>query len=79
MFELNLNAYNAYEYLPFIEAYARTDDWETARTLTAEAYALQYTARPVLCRLWTDLMPLAPPDQQAAIEALQTDLNCPGL
>ena len=40
------------EYLPFIEAYARTGRWEEARDLTRKTADLMPVLRPALCAVW---------------------------
>lgn len=40
------------EYLPFIEAYARTGRWEDARDLTRKTADLMPILRPALCAVW---------------------------
>jgi hypothetical protein len=40
------------EYLPFIEAYARTGRWEDARDLTRRTANFMPIVRPALCAIW---------------------------
>src|SRR3990170_2928621 len=40
------------EYLPFVEAYARTGRWEDARNLTRKTADLMPILRPSLCAIW---------------------------
>lgn len=40
------------EYLPFVEAYARTGRWEDARDLTRKTAGLMPILRPALCAVW---------------------------
>jgi hypothetical protein len=40
------------EYLPFVEAYARTGSWEDARDLTRKTADLMPVLRPALCAVW---------------------------
>ncbi len=40
------------EYLPFVEAYARTGHWEDARDLTRKTADLMPILRPALCAIW---------------------------
>jgi len=40
------------EYLPFVEAYARTGRWEDARNLTRKTSDLMPILRPALCAIW---------------------------
>ena len=73
-----LRGSNAIEMLPFISGLARSDSWEEARTLTAEAQTLPDRSTSVLCDLWRDLGATAPSssqrDQTAA--AVENDLGC---
>ena len=43
------------EYMPFIEAFARTVDWESAKKLTLRAGTITEKARHPLCALWQQL------------------------
>jgi hypothetical protein len=45
------------EYEPFIEGYARNDDWETAYQLTQKANELTIGMDKSLCPLWSRLEP----------------------
>lgn len=75
-FAQRLRAHSAYEYLPFIEAYARTDQWSRAFSLTERAYSQTHATRPALCRLWEKLALDAPSTQRPAIDNAQQSLNC---
>lgn len=67
-----------FEYLPFIEAYARLDDWQTASNLTLSAYQMQQGASSTLCSLWTTLEAdtVSSPSREAALSEIQTALTC---
>jgi hypothetical protein len=73
-----LRAANGIEMMPFIAAYARLDDWDQARSLTARAQSLPDRSTSVLCDLWRDLGVTAPPsaarDQTTAL--VKTELAC---
>jgi hypothetical protein len=45
----------AREWLPFIEAYARTGDWEQAQKLSIDAYRVDLKVRNPFCSLWNAL------------------------
>jgi len=67
------------EYLPFVEAYARTGRWEDARVLTRKTSELMPILRPALCAVWqrieTDPAAGIPPVQ---IEKMKDELGyCP--
>lgn len=67
------------EYLPFIEAYARTGRWEDARDLTRKTADLMPVLRPALCAIWQRLE--ADPGAAivpAQVEKMKTELGyCP--
>lgn len=48
----NLQAKEVYEWLPFVEGFARTGDWETARRLSLRALADSPQIRKGLCAIW---------------------------
>ncbi|MFZ5923328.1 MAG: hypothetical protein ACOYY3_19955 [Chloroflexota bacterium] len=67
------------EYLPFVEAYARTGRWPEARDLTRKTADLMPMLRPALCAVWQRVETQAPgalaSDQ---IEKMKTELGyCP--
>lgn len=66
------------EYLPFIEAYARENDWDTARLMTETSFGLTEKMDVLLCNTWLRLRTLTPASdkREAAWEALQPMLNC---
>jgi hypothetical protein len=67
------------EYLPFVEAYARTGRWEDARDLTRRTAGLMPILQPALCAIWQRLETdsggsIAP----AQIEKMKAELGyCP--
>ena len=67
------------EYLPFVEAYARTDRWEDARNLTRKTADLMPVLQPALCAVWQrvedDPAGTIPPAQ---VEKMKAELGyCP--
>ncbi len=69
---------NTMEYLPFIEAFGRLNNWEMAEKMTIRASTLSEKARHPLCALW-DRMKNETPDshnKQLAIEAVEDRLAC---
>jgi hypothetical protein len=62
----------ATEWRPFIEAYARTSNWDSAIETTRAAYAQDVAAAGQLCALWAQL-----PDNDKARAAVYTELACP--
>ncbi len=51
----DLQPENGFEYLPFIEAYAHTGDWETARSMTRTSQKTLQGIDPLLCNIWSRL------------------------
>ncbi len=66
------------ELLPFIEAYARLNDWETARKITVQADVLPDRPASVLCDLWRNLESTTTPStgRDAAIASVEGRLGC---
>lgn len=66
------------EYVPFIEAYARQEDWDTARQLTEASFAQSEKMDVLLCNTWLRVRASTPASaaREAAWEALQPTLNC---
>ncbi len=75
---LGLAPRSPYEYLPFIEAHARLDDWQTASSLTRSAFQMDKGAASSLCSLWTALETETAPSSQreAAVSEIQSALSC---
>lgn len=69
---------SSFEYLPFIEAYARLDDWQTASRLTLSAFQTQQGASATLCGLWKTLTgeTSSSPAREAAFAEVQSTLGC---
>jgi hypothetical protein len=67
------------EYLPFVEAYARTGRWETARNLTRSVANQMPVLEPALCAIWQRV----PVDASAGMTSEKIDkmkqelYNCP--
>jgi hypothetical protein len=66
------------EYLPFIEASARLDDWKSARTFTRLALETTDNMQPLLCSNWERILQTTPasPDAQEVWESLDAELAC---
>ncbi len=73
-----LRVRNGIELMPFIAAFARQEDWETARTLTSEAQSLPDRSSSALCDLWRDLGSSVPPSAQRdqTVVRVQDQLGC---
>jgi hypothetical protein len=55
---------NGFEYLPFIEAYARTGEWKLAADLTKKAHRASPAMYHSLCPLWQDITKTTLPSPQ---------------
>jgi hypothetical protein len=74
---LDLLPYSGVEYVPFIEAFAHTGDWEKAKTLTLHANRISDRMPIFLCDVWLNLdYENAPND---LIEKLSERLSCEAL
>lgn len=69
---------NGFEYLPFIEAYARTGDWETAKKMTRASEKTMQGIEPLLCNSWTKLENETPvsASKENALSSVKEDLRC---
>jgi hypothetical protein len=69
---------NGVEYLPFIEGFARQNDWQQAARLSLQANRISEAMPKILCPTWeqiaADMQPS--PDQQATLDELRTKLRC---
>jgi hypothetical protein len=73
-----MHAGNGVELMPFINAYARLNDWETARKLTMQAQSLPDRSTSALCDLWRGLatQPQASADRDQIVAAVEGQLGC---
>lgn len=69
---------NGFEYSPFIEAFARTNDWESALKLTKTANLVSPAMYHTLCPLWRELFFSTPDsdEKQAALGSATEILKC---
>lgn len=69
---------NAPEYLPYIEGYAHTGQWEKARKITLDAERLTFRMQRSLCDTWDRIMQSTSNSEQrrAAYESVQSRLQC---
>jgi len=67
---------NAYELLPFIEAYAMRADWPAAQKLTAQAYKSLPKSLDGLCLVWKRVGQSAPEGYEAAFGQVNEQLDC---
>ncbi len=63
------------EYIPFIEAYAQSGDWQKAYDLTLAAQKLTSNLETMLCDNWSRLNQLPSPDAKIIDQAKQA-LSC---
>jgi len=63
------------EYVPFIEAYAQTGDWQKAYDLTLAAQKLTSNLEAMLCDNWFRLDQISSPDTKI-IEQVKQSLSC---
>ena len=73
-----LRAGNSIELMPFIEAYARSNDWESARKLTTQAQVLPDRSSSILCDLWRELSSTTPASVKGeqTVAAVEDQLAC---
>lgn len=73
-----LHSGNGAELMPFIEAYGRLGDWDTARKLTLQAESLPDRPTSALCDLWRVLGSQAAPSTQGdqTILSVKAQLGC---
>jgi hypothetical protein len=63
------------EYIPFIEAYAQTGNWQKAYDLTLTAQKLTSNLETMLCDNWSRLSQISSPDTKI-IEQIKQSLSC---
>jgi hypothetical protein len=68
------------EYVPFIEASARLDDWKSARTFTRRALETTDNMQPLLCSNWERILQTTLASQNAldVWESIKVELACQG-
>jgi len=65
-----------FEWLPFIEGYARTGDLKSAEQITRQAWKDNAKLRQGLCGLWERVRAEDPKEAQSASSNLLTELGC---
>jgi hypothetical protein len=67
-----------YEWIPFIQGYARQGKWEDAVAMITSTYRTNTDYRKMLCRIWSEVEPFAAgdPDAQAYFNAAFDTLEC---
>lgn len=66
------------EYLPFVEGFAHSGDWETAFRLSQKAYFPKYEMRADVCATWKRIAQTTTesPEKQARISQAVADFEC---
>ena len=64
------------EWIPFIEGYARSGNWEDARDLTLIDAGLDEDYAPRLCNLWARLEEDAPSEAASMVDEVWESLSC---
>jgi hypothetical protein len=72
-----LTAEHGAEYIPFIEAFAQTGDWDKAYELTLEAKSTTSGLKKMLCENWIRLAELPSADAQV-LEQVEQTFVCSG-
>ncbi|NOH03564.1 MAG: hypothetical protein HND47_17190 [Chloroflexi bacterium] len=69
---------NGFEYIPFIEGFGHTGDWEQVREMTKFAKRVTSGLEPSLCSAMDRLAESTPESQERneTIQSLKEDLNC---
>ena len=77
-FTLNDHPNDASERVPYIEAYAMSDDWQRAFDLTADTIEVSELYQPMLCRLWERIesRSMSSQEKSKALEDVNEFLNC---
>ena len=66
------------EWMPFIEAYAHSGDWQTAISLTGKSAQISDVMQPVLCRLWQRIERETPVsgERTEVLQTIDDQLHC---
>ena len=74
----DLRPENGFEFLPFIEAFAHSDDWDTAMMMTQSSQKTAQGIDPLLCEVWADLDTNTPSSEskEITINAVKDELKC---
>ena len=69
---------NGFEYIPFIEAFARSGDWDTAKKMTRTSKVTMQGIDPLLCTIWSDIGDETPLSQEKeyTLVAVMENLKC---
>jgi hypothetical protein len=72
----NLKANNAFEQLPFIEAYAMTAEFKSAGEITRQAWTDEPKSHKALCALWKRLQANGPDETRRFASSFLVELGC---
>lgn len=77
--QLGLKSKEAFEYLPFIEAYLRLGEFEQAQDISLRTARLSQGARPMVCNLWKFIVQETPGNDglRQAFAQFQQEVECP--
>lgn len=77
-FSQRLQAIDKTEYLPFIEGYARTANWDRATELSIDVGETDVAFRPALCDFWTRMQQDSSINSEAqmTIDSIKTQSGC---
>lgn len=69
---------NGFEYLPFINAYAHTGDWGTAKSMTRTSQKTMQGIDPLLCNIWSRIESNTTDstEKEGIILSVREDLRC---
>jgi hypothetical protein len=69
---------NVSELLPFIEAYAHTDEWNKAKDYSLQAFQIWDKMQYPLCDVWLRILATTPDseERQEAVNEIQDQLKC---
>jgi hypothetical protein len=69
---------HGFEYIPFIQAFAHTGDWEQALALTKQSNRVSANMKTILCPVWDELVAStpAPPERDSAYNDAKELLGC---
>ncbi len=69
---------SGFEYLPFIESFGQTGDWDTAKKITRASQKTMQGIEPLLCHIWSRLETDTPDsiEKEATLSSIKEDLKC---
>ena len=67
---------DANEWIPFIQGYAHSDQWEKAVQRSQDAKQSNEEVTPRLCRIWQEMEDIVPAEHLQELEQFLTESNC---